>query len=636
MASKLLTIFCKASVAGSKSLSLVDFDMATFSKKSVWYCAVAAEADRSRLKPAGAAKIHGIRRTFACLSADTRELLKQSPAFFTRQTFRLLLREMDLELGEIKTWCPSHKFEAASRWRGFLAKASFNLGDGTPVANTLDGYHTPLKSISPGRVIPLDKRLIQPTFSGDLISTIPHTSPQELREKARKAVRERLDAIAAACISEVQLYLDICTYQEKCLTIDVPSSVREHILGIITGERSVGTHKNTRWYDYDPEWIVAIAIKHIDSSTALAVKEDGTYANLVLPTSRSLSGLLEFNHYNFQSSNQPWFFARHRLPSRLMTAMFILLLERTGWNPGGLGNLTTDGIVRSGGSLSIQGFKGKTDDFTPIYDVSRDDTWVRTVIIMLERNLQYLIEIKLVPTTETRLWFGWQRKGYSEISNHVHQAAIHRFCDKHELPHFAPTELRPLNAAEMYLETQDLKMVQVLLGHGSLTMSQAYLESTLMFHLNEAEALQYQRTIEATLMFASRGQQAFVSMKLEQRFVDTQLLYPTGDGGTCKNPQSPPHQPKPGEMCDGLRCHLNGGCPNYKLQVDVTTLEMAIRTREMYRSRWQMLLQRNEMAFRKLHMPRIIFIHVLLKIVAEKRPKLLDAAITKFASPATP
>lgn len=610
--------------------------MATFSKESVWYRAAAAEADRSRLKPAGAARIHGIRRTFACLSEESRESLRRSPAFYTRQTFRLLLREMDLELGEIKTWSPSHKFEAASRWRGFLANASFHLGDGTPVANTLDGYHTPLKSISQGRVIPLDKRLIQATFSDDLISTIAHASPHELREKARKAVRERLDAIAAACINEVQLYLDICAYQEKCLAVDVPSSARKHLQKIITGECSVGTHKNSRWYDYEPEWIVAVAIKHIDSATTLTVTENGVYANLTLPTSRSLSGVLEFNHYNFQSSNQPWFFARHRLPGRLMTAMFILLLERTGWNPGGLGNLTTDGIVRSGGDLSIQGFKGKTDDFTPIYDVSRDDTWVRMVIVMLERNLQYLIELKLVPKTETRLWFGWQRKGYSEITNHVHQAAIHRFCDKHELPHFAPTELRPLNAADTYLETQDLKMVQVLLGHSSLTMSKDYLESTLMFHLNEAEALQYQRTIEATLMFASRGQQAFVSMKLEQRFVDTQLLYPTGDGGTCKDPQSPPYQSKPGEICDGLRCHLNGGCPNYKLQVDATTLEMAVRTKEMYRSRWQLLLQRNEAAFRKLHMPRIIFIHVLLKIVAEKRPKLLDAAIKKFAPPATP
>jgi len=298
--------------------------------------------------------------------------------------------------------------------------------------------------------------------------------------------------------------------------------------------------------------------------------------------------------------------------------------------------LTKDGIKRTGGLLVIQGFKGKTDDYTPPFDVPRDDTLVRSVIVMLERNLEYLIKIGVVPATETRLWFGWQRKGYSEITNHLHQAAIKRLCEKHDLHHFAPSELRPLNAADTYLETQDLKLVQILLGHSQLETSEAYLNSTLMFHLNEAEALQYQRTIEATLVFSARGEQALIMMKLEPQSVDRQLLYPTGDGGACKEPYAAPYEQKEGEICDGLRCHLNGGCANCRPIGNAKTLEMAIRTREMYRARWPMLMHRNETAFRKLHIPRIIYLHVLLKIVAEKQPKLLDRAIRQFTLKAAP
>lgn len=249
MASKLVTILevaCIATISGSTRYPKVGFDVTEYPEDSVWRIVLEKRAHESRLEPRNAAHVYAIRRTIDLLSADSRELLKRSLADFTRDSFQQFLREMDLEIGEIPAWSSSNKFDSASRWRGFLTSCEGILGDGSPIANALDGYHTPLKHLSLGRPIP--KSRFERTFSGDLISTIAHESPDELLTKARQQVRERLDTIANACLNEIELYEEICAYQQKCLDIQVPAKARIHILGIITGQRSAGTHGNDRWY----------------------------------------------------------------------------------------------------------------------------------------------------------------------------------------------------------------------------------------------------------------------------------------------------------------------------------------------------------------------------------------------------
>jgi hypothetical protein len=625
---KKIVVAIFSTTSGSTRFSHVEFDVAAYPPSSLWHGTLKGLAKKGELAPLSSSHIFAHRRTFDFLSIESQEALKLAPNDFTRDSLQQLLRDMDLEIGGIDSWSDSTKFTAASRWRCFLCTCPGTLGDGSAISHTLDGYHTPLKKISPGRALP--KSRFGRTFSGDLISTIAHESPEELLSKAKQQVHERLDAITRACKKEFELYEEICKYQQKCLAIDVPAAEQAHILAIIKGEKSVGTHKNDRWYSYDDEWIAAVALAYINSKQQFKIMESGAYDQLILPSPKTVYTLLHFYHYQFASSCQPWFFARHRLPNKVITAMFIFLLERTSWNPGSLGRMTTDGIKRDGGNLTLQGFKQKTDDDTPTYEVPRNDLWVRKIIVMLERNREQLIAHNIIPASQKLIWFGWQAGGYTDVMNHVHQLAIKNFCNKYELSYFAPSELRPMTAASIYLEKQDLRAVQILLGHSSLNDIESYLNDTLLFHLNEAKALQFQREIEATLIFATRGQSGMLSMKIEERFINEGLLFPTGDGGTCKDPLSPPYQVNKGDICDGLHCHANGGCSNYKLQVDASMLELAVRTKEFYRLSWERIFHRNESTFKRLHIPRIIFIHVLLKVVAEKRPALLKRAISQF------
>jgi hypothetical protein len=169
----------------------------------------------------------------------------------------------------------------------------------------------------------------------------------------------------------------------------------------------------------------------------------------------------------------------------------------------------------------------------------------------------------------------------------------------------------------------------VLLGHADLITSDSYLENTLFFRLNEAMMLEFQRRIEATLTYAIGGENLLIQRSLASRHVDrTLLLVPTGDGGACANfldgPTLAPVEPQ--EPCSGLACHSGTGCKHYRLTVNATTLEMALRTRLYYRTRWRRLHDQNPATFTEMHLPRLLYTYVLLKIVRDQRPDLYAQA----------
>lgn len=619
-----IVINVQTTVAGSKRIRPLAFNVVNFAIDSLWYRAVQNLQNRSALTPSHASRASVIRQIFADrLDEETRENLKLQASSFSRESLQKLLRDIDLQVGTFEGWTDTHKCSCASTWRSFLVAPPDFLADNSPISDVLLNYSSPLKSLK-NRQIP--SKLAGRTFSNNLVSNIKHDSPEDLLEKARADVDGRIHSIAHSCEVDIQKYEELCQYQESLLSISISQDVRAQVI------RRIERNSNlTGWGVYDEATLAAVCLGYIDSVKYFAVGPSGmTYdnTNFKLPGPIHLPNQLLIDIYQQGRSAQQWFFARYRLPSPVMTAMFLLLLCRTSWNMGSLGQMTTEGIQRKDGRLTLQGFKTKTDDDTPTYEVRRNDLLVQKIIVMLERNLEQLIAHKIVPMDEKRIWFGWQDTTAQEVKNHVSQTCISLFCERHQIPWFVPSELRPLNAASTYLQDQDLHAVQMLLGHSMLDTSESYLNQTLFFHLNEAKALQYQRVIEATIVFATKGDSALISMKIDENMVDSELLFPTGDGGTCSNPFDPPAGFLNGnKTCDGQRCHLNAGCRNYRLIIDARMLELAIRTRELYRSRWLDMLDKNEANFRKIHIPRIVFIHVLLKVVAEKKPSLLRSAI---------
>ena len=226
------------------------------------------------------------------------------------------------------------------------------------------------------------------------------------------------------------------------------------------------------------------------------------------------------------------------------------------------------------------------------------------------------------------MWFGWQRDQFANITDFSSGKRVRAFCERHGLERFRPSGLRTLKAALTYLPQRDLEAVRVLLGHNDLAVTDAYLQDTLFFRMNEANMLKFQRRIETSITFAQGGDFLVAARQLDPRDIDAGLMLPTGDGGACSNPYIGP----PGltleadEPCAGMHCQIGEGCPRYRLQIDECTLEMALRTRQYYKTRWSELHHGNPEAFSRLHLPRLLYMHVLLTVVHDRRPDLLHKA----------
>lgn len=453
---------------------------------------------------------------------------------------------------------------------------------------------------------------------------ISHTDLKDLYGQTNKILQKRKNCLEEAVASELRIYEKTFALQNELLLHTVAPQVHSKICAwILAPKRS----ESLSLPQCTPTEFAAVVLQCFDT-TKPRFCPSGFFPDIRLPRTKiDWSELPNVLTYRFKYSVLPWFLIQHRLPNSVLTAIFLLLLSHTGWNPASVGELTTDGIIRlPTGGYSLQSYKSKTDDQTPVVEVPRHMSLLCKTIELLLWNYQQLGKLGLIDLKEEkRLWFGWQDDNFLTTIDILTESRLKAFCNRHELEIFQPSELRPLKAALTYIPQRDLEAVRVLLGHRDLRTSDDYLKNTLFFRLNEAMILEFQRRIETTITYVQGGESLVMNRSLFSKHIDRKLfLVPTGDGGACEDIFDGPNSGSReiGEPCEALACHKGTGCRHYRTVISETTLEMALRSLVYYRARWQSLFEQNRLAFSELHLPRIMYTHVLLKIVSERRPDL--------------
>jgi integrase len=461
----------------------------------------------------------------------------------------------------------------------------------------------------------------------DEIAEISHLDLVDLREQAHKTLVDRKRAIEIAAAKEIEAYEAVLAEQEQLAAAPVSPRLSQEIESWL----DVRTVARPRPNCTEREFASIVLRRLIDCPPELV-----SGWPIGLREARfGLDSLPQYTAYRYKVRVWPWFYARHRLPNSLLVTAFILLLAHTGWNPASVGALTVDAITKlPTGGYRLQSYKSKTDDETPVSEVPRNLKLLCKAIDLLLWNYEQLTATNCIdPKTEKRLWFGWQEDGYKNVQNFISAARVTKWCERTGITPFLPSELRPLAAALAYLPQRDLEAVRVLLGHSNLQTTDGYLENTLFFRLNEAMMLEFQRRIETSIAYSQGGEAVLQSRGLQMRHLDAKLLIPTGDGGVCTDVMAGPiHRThRKDEPCPGISCQTGNGCKHYRLTVTPTTLEMAFRTRLYYRSRWQSLWDANPTAFSRLHLPRLLYIYVLLRIVSDQRPDIYRRAEAAIA-----
>jgi hypothetical protein len=591
-------------------------DASRWAQGSIVRLGIEALAYQSKLSPIDSTFVSQIRQALQCLSASSAEMLNSTPTQLRERNIVAILHaiEADFSTNTKLTRESESKFSVALR--RILTSGPDKLGDGNSLRGVVQEHFPRLRR---------RKRLPKNDLPSEL-ALQRHVDWDDLVRQTHETLLNRQTAIEEAIAKEFYFYEKIITQQNQWLAVPISQESRF---------KTIGWNRDKNKYlrpKPEPAILAAVLLQQLEQDKP-ATDSAGLPAG-VYPVCSVATAIEGVSAYQFRNSSAPWFQARYRLPNAVMVAIFIALLVHTGWNQSAVGSLTSADITpQPQGGYQLQGYKGKTDDDTPLVDVFPSSRLICKAISLLLWNHQQLKALNLIAPSELRLWFGWQIDGFKYTTNFAEPLRIKRFCITHNLEKFTASEIRPLRSALTYLPQRDLEAVRVLLGHKDLIVTDGYLQNTLFFRMNEANMLQFQRRIETSLTYHTGGENLVTERKLNLSDIDQNLLFPTGDGGACTDPYSghPEEALEPGEPCAGVFCQSGTGCPNYRLIVTERTLEMGLRTLRYYQSRWSNLYQINQVAFSRLHIPRLLYIHVLMSIVHEQRPDLLRKVEEKLA-----
>lgn len=454
-----------------------------------------------------------------------------------------------------------------------------------------------------------NRRGAKKIFEKISVDTMSHNSPAELIEKCRDATDKYKNRLIKACADEIEAY-EVLRNKQKDLAVLSPGKVSD-----------LESHLYGKPVDLDLVRNMLLKIEESDD-----IERGVLMASSGWIDKRAGVKYIASKRYSLGVGNyRPWLFAQYRLPNIVIFAIFLYFLIKTMWNYNSLARMSIEGISSDEGrGREIQGFKSKTDDQTPIYEIVPSDAVGLDAINLLIWNRAQLIRYGIIDSGVLGLWHGWN---YDRVGSTVINvdSARRRFFDTHGIDDFPLTEIRNLGAVNLYLTTQNIEDIRVLLGHKSVVTSLVYLEANILDRLDRALIFEFIRRLEATAVFQCMGREGLKKKGIDQSKVSSTLLVTTGIGTKCIDPNSPPHL-KTGRPCDGMHCLMGEGCINHRLVIDVEGIIIAQRTREFYRYTWMERYNLNKDMFIKVDFPRIIFLTALLGFTKDSRPDLYAEA----------
>lgn len=560
------------------------------------------------------------RKAFQALQccSEALAILSKQPLDITGDQLRSAIVEFETYL--INT-TPSASTRSKNSWmiRTCLANTNLILQDGRTTSEELKSLRSRCKK--PRKLFKLNSLVL-----GD-ISSIEHLDIEELKSKAREKISSFLNVIEQTCKIIIDDYLKVTEDHRKlkkqCLSLDI----REYYSYRLTISDPWNIHfkQPPCGTEYT---LLAFILQTIPNSANKSIASVNEFSRL--PTLKNFPTILKEkkvwcssagSYYNF-------FVAEYLLPNFVLIAIAVLICQKTGWNPGSVHALSTGDIQKlSETRYLLQSIKSKTDDKTPPYEVrmSSEPLLFRAIELLIWHHKQVTGMFNL---SEPRLFIGNNNNQFAVFFPLKKSNIFNNFIAPFDLADFSASDLRPSRAGLMMLTENDIQAVRELLGHNYISTTSIYLKSTLFFQLNEARILEFQRRIDATIIFLDGGEELVASRHMKSQHVDIKLFaaQAIGDGTRCRDPyDSPDPVTEKGALCVGIHCQVNGGCKNNVILVNRTDIELAKKTQIYYRSRWSFLYAKNPKAFAEIHVPKLIFIHVFLAYIQDTRPDLLAA-----------
>ncbi|UMY50421.1 hypothetical protein [Pseudomonas azotoformans] len=436
------------------------------------------------------------------------------------------------------------------------------------------------------------------------LGAVPHKNYNELISKSIDLLATDLQKIIDACIADLN-------------NIEI---LRKLVISSEDSTRSASTEKVIRRFIYN-SYPTSYDIRRYE--ILCPKKRLNAYLNIIKDDKLLYKGARLWVGYKLPEllkqaglTSTPGFNTRHILALSVracfieLQAIFILLLCRTGWNKASLFAMEINNIIydEEYGHYEIQGYKSKTDDFTPSVFIDRHEKHSQDAIRRLIWNRNQLILLEFIPATEQRIWFSWttSKDMYTERSVMI-QMTPDAFIERHSLFKFTLEQIREQVGSLEHYTTRSTEHTRRKLGHTSIGTTGLYLDQLFSRNINSSINLEFQKRLEKKIIF-----------NMEKiKTTGTLNLMPIGDGALCSDPINHPFKSlQSGEnICQAHHCHIGDGCPNRVIEIDEFRITEVIRTRNYYYHHWKQLYSENNDHFSMRIAPRIIFNEALYNFI---------------------
>lgn len=440
----------------------------------------------------------------------------------------------------------------------------------------------------------------------DPVGALPHSNYNDLYEKTKQRITSDLDRLKRCCHEDMIYFAEVRRKLVRIESIAVPAALLELVKEQVFSH-DLNLAQERRRSIFSDEQIIAAHLK--------VQKETGADRLLIKGFNYfKFDGIMErtFGEYKKYFKTPRTFF---ELPSRCicveLLSILILLLCHTGWNIGSLLNMGRSQIMKAEGHWKIQGFKTKTDDYTPQEYFSFSEKDVNLALSTLTWHHDSIISLGLIGTLEDHLWFaGRDINSYSAQGIGIVSRKL--FYERHNLPPFSFGEIRNQVFEKNRLDGRNLDSIRRKAGHKHRNTTVGYLDSIVSRRLFSSLNLEFSRRLENTIIFRLNSTDLAKEIPYDSSLVREGLFAPTGDGTYCIDSSKPPDgYSLLDNTCAALDCHKDGGCPNRKIIIDAGCLEDLVRKKNYYVNNWARLESNNPAAFKRFHFDSIVFVLTL-------------------------
>ncbi|AIL63108.1 hypothetical protein [Pseudomonas alkylphenolica] len=437
------------------------------------------------------------------------------------------------------------------------------------------------------------------------LGAVPHKNYLDLIEKSASILQVDLLKIVEACNQEL-FFSKQNRLKIKGLECNGLTSVQEaEIMSTLFKLPSSGTSKILG--RNSAENILAVFRKGVLQHDQSMVR-NGTFKLHGLENNCLEIGVVVRKGYSPRQS----FFSPERLTTIELQAIFILLLCRTGWNQDALVAMDRDGVIsnKEGFAYTLQGFKGKTDDDTPVIFIEKTENDVIYAIELLVWNFDQLHLFKLLPFGSRRIWSSWTN-GYklSDRQSTTIQMTPKGFIQRNDLFNFSLSHIRRTVLCLDAYKSKSFETARRRGGHSSLGTTGRYLDQFITRNISSSINLQFQVDLQNKVVFNMASRKSNINQWKS-----------IGDGSLCVDPYTGLYGDRGADLiCSAENCHKKDGCPQRRIIITEEEILSIIRTREYYFKNWQRLRSENQERFNIVVAPKIAFNDALYNYVKNSR-----------------